>query len=126
MAIHTGHVSPQSIATEAIITYIFISQSQNGDDSQLEAMSPTLPQSLSNDIWCAFNFLPIRRKDQKYPGLDLLKNVKGSGVRKLAINSNNVWSAEKRPERLCQRLGRLHAGWQDAISVCSVNISKML
>ena len=41
----------------------------------------------------------------KSPGLDLLKNVSGSGVRKLAINSNSVSSAGKRPERLCQTLG---------------------
>ena len=34
------------------------------------------------------------------PGLDLLKNVSGSGVRKLVINSNSVLYARKRPGRL--------------------------
>ena len=41
----------------------------------------------------------------KSPGLDLLKNVNDSGVRKLAINSNSVSSAGKCPGRLCQKLG---------------------
>ena len=32
------------------------------------------------------------------------KNINGSGVRELAINSNSVQSARKRPGRLCQTL----------------------
>ena len=39
MEFPTNHVSPQSIATEAISTYIETTQSQKGDASQLEAMS---------------------------------------------------------------------------------------
>ena len=37
----TGHISPQSIVTEAIPTYIYINQSQKGGVSQMEAKSPT-------------------------------------------------------------------------------------
>ena len=48
----------------------------------------------------------IRRKSH---GLDFLKNVNDSGVRKLAINSNNVSSAGKRPGRLCKTLGLCRA-----------------
>ena len=41
MEIPTGHVSPQSTATEAIPTYRYVDQSQKGDANQLEAMSHT-------------------------------------------------------------------------------------
>ena len=55
----------------------------------------------------------------KSPGLDLLKNVNDSGFKKLAINSNNVSSAGKRPGRLYQTL-------RPCICVCSANIPKIL
>ena len=38
----------------------------------------------------------------KSPGLDLLKNLNNPGVRKLAIISNSVSSAGKRPGRVFQ------------------------
>ena len=41
--IPTGHVSPQSTETGEILAYIYTSQSQKGDASQLEAMSRILP-----------------------------------------------------------------------------------
>ena len=41
MEITTGHVSPQSIATDAIPTNIKINHSQKCDAIQLEAMSHT-------------------------------------------------------------------------------------
>ena len=61
---------------------------------------------------------------RKSLGLDLLKNVKDSGVSKLAINSNSVSSAGKRPGRFCQTLGPCRAAGK--ISACSVNIPKIL
>ena len=39
--IRIGPVSPQPIATEAISTYISISQSQNGDANQFESICLT-------------------------------------------------------------------------------------
>ena len=86
-------------------------------------------------MMCLFNFLPTlsfiymyirqvtqpgdvpmvtclwsgRRLYQKSPGLDLLKNVNHSGLRKLSINSNSVSSAWKRPGRLCQTPGPCRA-----------------
>ena len=46
------------------------------------------------------------------------------GVRKFAIASNSMSSAGKHPERLCQTLGPCRAA--GIISVCSVNIPKIL
>ena len=56
----------------------------------------------------------------KSPGLDLLKKVNGSEVRKLSIS---VSSGGKHPGRLCQTHG--HSRLREAIPLCSVYIPKI-
>ena len=91
--------------------------------------TPRDSQSLDTDVWYAcLTFCPpshsyIKDKlpksetclwwlrgaaadeTKKLMGWILCGNVSGSGVRKLAINSNSVSSAGKRPGRLCRTPG---------------------